>query len=243
MTLMLPSTLCLVVLILHSLYYRPLRATKLFLLFAVPMAASYGGADSYVFNVPTLMIPGPGPFKIPVAHVIGFTFAFYCAMNLSVHLFETKKNGRRTVPYFTLLCSTVFLTSFIGLAIEYANKSIGWWSWKIPIDPIMIWTAWGWRPLVIFPIFYRFFVPKKEGSKKGMAKTISVMIVFLIIVILTLNIFVFLRFFVVAIWPVLLILTRIKRPEVVLDLLQYDKAVPLRSAQRKYIAAAASLVD
>ncbi len=236
MLLMLPATLCLAALVVHSLFFRSLQATKLFFCIALPASALYGGRDFYVFDAKIPHILG-----FPVIHVIGFTFAFYCAFSLSVHLCEQHQDGRRVVPFFRLLCATVFLTSFVGIAIEYVNFEVGWWTWKVKTSWLQIWGAWAWRPFMAFPLFLQFFVPQPAGSKKGLKLAIG-WIVFALLLFNLIDIPPFSRVLqqvIFYVWFALLLSARLRKPLVLLDELDYPAPRPFpRTARAVDVAVA-----
>ena len=159
MILFVSSGLCVLLLLLHSLYFRPLRATIIILAFLLPLSALYGNLYDFKENI--LVIPiGYG---IPFVQIVGFFFAFYCAITLATHIVEERdEQGRRVVRCFPLLVWTVFITVFIGIGIEYANFAIKWWTWRpgITVGKLMLIGVWGWRPLLGVPLLLQFFIDR-----------------------------------------------------------------------------------
>ena len=157
MILFVSSGLCVILLLIHSLYFRPFRATGLILLFLLPLSALYG--NLYDFRINIFVIPfGHG---IQLVHIVGFFFAFYCALTIATHIVEQRdEQGNRTVYYYPLLVWTVVITVFIGLGIEYANFTIKWWTWRpgVTVGKIMLVGVWGWRPLLAVPLLLQFFI-------------------------------------------------------------------------------------
>lgn len=182
MILFISSGLCVIFLLLHSLYFRPFRATVLILAFCLPLSALYG--NLYDFKQAVLVIPiGYG---IPFVQIVGFFFAFYCALTLATHIVEERdESGRRTARYFPLLVWTVFITIFIGLGIEYANFTIKWWTWRpLPgteVGKIMLVGVWGWRPLLGMPLLLQFFIDRGFRVKFPNGPRILLLAAFIIV--------------------------------------------------------------
>lgn len=233
MLLTIPATLCVLLLVAHSLYFRPLRATLLIFAFAIPASAMYGGEDFYIFNVasPRFYI---ADYPIPIINMVGFIFTFYCSLTLSIHLFEDRQ-GRRTAPFFLLLCSTVYVSAFVGWAIEYTNLAAEWWYWTAEFEffnitgIVRLFGVWSWRSLLIFPILLQFFVRRSTGI--GRVKVYCVLwFAFFFAWMVVVDLVAFLPPIVPLLWVALPVLAiKIKQPEVALDYLQFNRPVPLRA--------------
>ncbi|NLH50453.1 MAG: hypothetical protein GX444_17890 [Myxococcales bacterium] len=228
MLLMIPATLCLCLLVVHSLFFRPHRTTLLFFIIGFFAAQLYGGPDFYIFNMKQITIPVMlivREYQVPVLNIIGFLFTFYCSMNLAIGILS---KNRPTISFFYLLLYTVYIGALIGIAIEYTNEVAGWWTWRLETNILQLFGVWSWRSLLFFPLFYQFFIPSQKQRKKALFWSIGWLIFFGAWMIYV-DIYTFLRPLTVVLWislPFLVsYLDKYVRISIRADLLQFNHAV------------------
>lgn len=241
MLLTLPATCCVLLLFAHSLYLRPLRATLLIFAFIIPASMLYGGPNFYIFNIPSATVPFMFVMKsypVPLINLVGFIFTFYCGLSLALHIFEDKE-GRRTAPFFSVLAGIVYINAMIGIAIEHINFAAKWWQWtpgqaeqlfsnSPTVVPVVLFFfgVWGWRSLLIFPVLLNFFVVRKEHKWRSWLYPV-LWFAFFMTWMRYVDTFSILQEFFTLLWIILPLLARIfKKPEISLDLLQYNRPKP-----------------
>lgn len=231
MLLVVPSTVCVLLLILHSLYFRPFRATILFFLFAIPASMLYGGEGFYVFNVKTLAIPFPN-YPIPVMNVVGFLFTFYCSLSIAIHMLEDSR-GKRRIPLVRLVWVITYFSAFIGVAIEYSNMATHWWTWQVDTNFFQLFCVWCWRSMLIFPVFLQFFIPPRSRARRAFLYSV-LWLSFFFLWMLYIDVYPILPPLFVLFMIVLPILAfKVKGPLVSLDHLQFNRPIPLLRRLRR----------
>lgn len=250
MLLSIPATICVLLLFVHSLYMRPLRATIILFSFIVPCSMLYGGAGFYIFNVESPTIPFLffiDQYPVPVMNMVGFIFSFYCGISISLHLFE--RSTERKAPFFLVVVGVVYINAAIGLAIEYVNLSAKWWIWTTDVtDPfdfgsiqavLRLFGVWGWRPLLIYPILLQFFIRYSTAkAKRRSAWYCLFWFIFFFAWMVYVDIFPVLRPFTILLWIILPWLAkRFPYPEIDMRLVQFNRPMPLWPRAKRWLAA------
>ena len=231
MLLILPAVACTLLMLVHSLYIRPLRANLFFILLAYPISMYYGGAHLYVFNMPQPVIyhfiDANRSYPIPVLNMIGFLFTFYSALMIAIHFMERIGN-KREVPYFKLLFASVYFSATIGIAIEFTNMAAQWWSWSMPVGMIQLFGVWCWRSMMLFSVFFLCFIPKRTRPRRDLFLLLS-WVIFYMIWMIYVDYEPVLQFLAIVLFVLLPILAlKVPGPIVNLELIQFNRPMPFR---------------
>ena len=146
--LMIPSSLLLVLMILHSWRYRGRGVTFAFFLLCFGFGILRGNLIYYII---TQYLGGdtlPYLFLRPVARIgnaslqecIGWIFALYLCWS-TVEWVLARQGGRETIGLYRLIGLTGFLMGGVAYAVEAASAGVKWWVWVFPIkNPFFVET-------------------------------------------------------------------------------------------------------
>ncbi|MFH1069326.1 MAG: tetratricopeptide repeat protein [Candidatus Glassbacteria bacterium] len=138
--LMIPSSLLLVLMFLHSWRYRGRNVTIAFFSLCLGFGILRGNTIYYII---TQYLGGdtlPYLFLRPVVRIgnasiqecIGWIFALYLCWS-TVEWVLARQGGRQTIGLYRLIGLTGFLMGAVAYAVEAAAVGVKWWVWVFPI--------------------------------------------------------------------------------------------------------------
>lgn len=137
--LLIPSSLLLILLFMHSWKYRGSSVTILFFVSCFAFGVlrgnliyfiltSYMGDESlpYLFVHPVVQIG-----HASLQECVGWIFSLYLSWSIAERLLSGREKG--SVPVFRLIGLACFLTGTMAYAVEAAAGAAKWWVWTIPV--------------------------------------------------------------------------------------------------------------
>lgn len=159
-----------VLLLAHTLYFRPHRTSLWFLGTAFPFAVMYD-PTIYEFHRSPGMPIGVFDAWCPIVNLLGFLFVYCVSLSIATSFVRTR--GERTVRYSTFLNTTILVFVMIGICMEILNESLGWWALKDPDPNIFAYIGmWIWRPAISFPIFFAAMIEDVRVRRRMLAATL-----------------------------------------------------------------------
>ncbi len=183
--LMIPSSLLLLLLFLHSWHYRGRRATLIFFPACFAFGILRGNTIYHIItdllggtSLPYLMVrPVVKIWQASLQECIGWVFALYLSWSAVEWLITRGRSTR--VPLFRLIGMASLLMGAVAYAVEAAAAAVKWWVWTIPIrNPyysdvpfagIVAWISTGVDFLAVFLILF-------YGGFKGWWKWLTLLI-------------------------------------------------------------------
>lgn len=182
MSLFLPSFICVLLLIAHSLVFRGWRVTLAFfglcyvvkvlkcLGDSVPATRDYFPLTNFLPQLTYKGIPyGSYLFVIP----IGWIFAHYIAWCIAEAILRNKPNKRNA--FFPTVALSILGTGLIGICMEKVNEGIGWWRWEPHVQTniaqyFSVWTLWS---IMFYYFFFMLFLDIKRKAVNKIAAAYS----------------------------------------------------------------------
>lgn len=172
MLLLIPSAICLLLLVVHSYVYRGWRITLTFFgwCYVIRVLKCIGdampGHNDYWPLMDFLTIKGRpmGAFLFVVP--IGWMFAHYISWCVAEAILRNKPKKRDAL--FPMAALSILGVGLIGICMEKVNEAMHWWQWASYLKPssllyFLVWTLW---PLQFFYFFFIFYL--KGPSKKAL---------------------------------------------------------------------------
>ncbi|MCL4233184.1 MAG: hypothetical protein KJ042_01550 [Deltaproteobacteria bacterium] len=159
-----------VILLTHTLYFRPHRTSLWFLGTMFPLSAMYD-PNIYEFRRMEGMPIGVFDAWCPIVNLLGFIFVYYVSLTIATS-FVRLRNGR-TVSYPQFVNTTIIVFVLIGVCMEILNESLGWWILKDPDPNAFAYIGmWIWRPAISFPIFFAALIEDRRERRAMSALTL-----------------------------------------------------------------------
>lgn len=137
--LMIPSSLLLLLLFLHSWHYRGRRVTLVFFGACFAFGVLRGNTIYHIItnllggsSLPYLMVqPVVKIWQASIQECVGWIFALYLSWCVAERILT--RGGSDRVPLFRLIGMASLLMGAVAYAVEAAAAAVHWWVWTIPI--------------------------------------------------------------------------------------------------------------
>lgn len=163
-----------VLLFVRSLYLRSHRVTLIFLACVAPFSCWYS-PETYAFNARSFGLPSVPAFHgggVPIVNVLAFLFTFFLSLDLAG--LRLGAGDGAPVLYGRLLRRCVAYFVVIGLTVEWANETLGWWSFfHQPQNLFSYVIMWMWRPAMAFSIFLPTLIADESVRRRRTAVALA----------------------------------------------------------------------
>jgi len=187
MRLFLPSFICVLILILHSYYFRGWRITLLFFgsCYAIKVLKCLGDSNPVTRDYyPTMDFLGLTYHGIPYGSYlfvipVGWLFAHYVAWCIAEATLKNKP--KKHDAFFPIIALSILGTGLVGVCMESVNEALHWWRWEPHVQTnaaqyFSVWTLWS---VMFYYFFFIFYIKGPRQKTLNIAAFVYVILFFI----------------------------------------------------------------